>query len=107
MKLIGLAALTTLLFSCTSSEKVNELAQCLNEKGATVYGASGCGYCSNLKEDLGESVSLIKYVDCGAEPAKCAEEKIESLPTLILSDGTRITGYRSLERLAEKTGCEW
>ena len=107
MKLIGLAALTTLLFSCASSEKVNSLAQCLNDKGATVYGAAGCGYCTKMKEDLGDSVGQIKYIDCGVEPVKCAEEKIEYFPTVIMGDGKRLTGYRSLEKLARDTGCEW
>ncbi len=107
MKLMSLAALTTLLFSCASSEKAKSLAQCLNDKSATIYGASWCGYCTKMKEDWGDSVDLIKYVDCGIEPEKCAKENVEYLPTVIMGNGKRIVGYRSLERLARETGCEY
>ncbi len=107
MKLMSLAALTTLLFSCASSEKTKSLAQCLNDKGVTMYGAAWCGPCKEQKEDFGDAFSLIHYVDCGIEPKKCIEENIEYFPTVIMGDGKRIVGYRSLERLAKETGCEY
>lgn len=107
MKLIGLAALTTLLFSCASSEKAKSLAQCLNDKGVTVYGAAWCGSCKKQKEEFGDAFSLIRYVDCGIELEKCTEENVEYLPTVIMGNGKRIVGYRSLERLARETGCEY
>lgn len=107
IKTISLAALTTVLFSCGSSERVKSLAQCLNEKGVTVYGTEGCSHCTDLKDDFGSSMSLIRYVDCYKEPKECIEKGIRGVPTIILGDGTRIEGYRSLEKLAEKTGCEW
>jgi len=72
-----------------------------------VYGTSWCGYCTKMKEDLGDSVTMIRYVDCDKEEEKCAKQKIQGLPTLILRNGTRIVGYRSLEWLAEEAGCEW
>lgn len=107
MKKIYLAALTTILFSCGSSERVKSLAQCLHDKGTTVYGAEWCPHCTDLKDDFGSSMSLIRYVDCDKEPKECIEKGVRGVPTIILGDGTRIDGYRSLETLAEKTGCRY
>jgi len=107
MKLIVLAALTALLSSCTYSEKANSLAQCLENKGAVLYGASWCGYCTKQKEVFGDAIRLIHYVDCDQEREKCSDQQIQALPTWIMGNGKRIEGYRSLEKLTEVTGCEW
>lgn len=108
MKHIGLAALTALLFSCRSPapDEVSSLAQCLRDSGATLYGTSWCGYCTKQKEDFGDSVDLIPYVDCELQPEKC-DDRIKSYPTWILGDGKVLRGRYDLDDLAREAGCKY
>jgi hypothetical protein len=89
-------------------------AQCLKDKGATFYGAFWCPHCKAQKAMFGTSVKYLPYVECSTPDGTgqtqiCMDQKIESYPTWVLADGTRLpvesASGVSLETLAAKTGC--
>ena len=95
--------------------KYDTFATCLKDKGALFYGAFWCPHCQAQKKLFGSSAKLLPYVECSTADASgqlpiCIEKKIESYPTWILADGTRIPTENSagvtLETLAAKTSCE-
>ncbi|MDQ5883637.1 MAG: hypothetical protein QG654_551 [Patescibacteria group bacterium] len=89
----------------------NALATCLGEAGAKFYGAFWCPHCNNQKKAFGKSDELLPYIECStpdgnAQTQVCIDNQIQSYPTWIFADGTRLTGEISLEELAKKTSCE-
>jgi len=89
----------------------DKLAQCLSEKGVKFYGASWCPHCAEQKRMFGSSMKYVDYVEC-AVPGNsrgmtqvCKEANIESFPTWIFPDGTRLTGEQLPRALADKAGC--
>jgi len=87
----------------------DELAQCLTDSGAKMYGASWCPHCQAQKEAFGNSVRLIEYIECalpnGGQTQVCNAAGITSYPTWEFGDGTREVGELSLDQLAEKSSC--
>lgn len=86
------------------------LAQCLVEKQVTFYGAWWCSHCKATKDLFGAAAKSLPYVECSADNPQeqlqvCIDKKIESYPTWEFSDGSRLTGERSLEELAFKANC--
>ncbi len=87
-----------------------ELAQCLTESGAKLYGAYWCGHCGSQKEMFGEDLNFVPYVECdpggeNADPEACSEAGIRAYPTWIFGDGSVLIGTQQLETLAEKVDC--
>lgn len=85
--------------------------QCLSDKGAIFYGAFWCPSCAEQKALFGKSYRLAKYVECSTsdrttQTQECIQKNIQRYPTWEFADATRETGVLSLERLAQKTGCE-
>ncbi len=109
----GVFALSSGGFSKKYEANLSTLAQCLTDKGAKFYGAYWCPHCAAQKQAFGKAVKQLPYVECaevgnqqGQSPACAAvTPKIESYPTWIFADGTRMTGEIALTKLAEKTGC--
>ncbi len=92
------------------SVKYDSFAMCLGEKGAKFYGAFWCPHCRDQKK-LFENSTKIPYVECSTPDGNgqnliCKDAGIESYPTWIFSDGTKLNGEVSLEVLSQKTGCE-
>ena len=90
--------------------KYDTFAQCLKDKGAVFYGAFWCVHCQAQKELFGSSAKLLPYVECStlngeSQTQECKDKKIDGYPTWEFSDGTRLSGEISLEKLAEKTYC--
>ncbi|HTK59814.1 MAG TPA: hypothetical protein VL283_01275 [Candidatus Baltobacteraceae bacterium] len=89
----------------------DKLAQCLTEKGIKFYGASWCPHCAEQKRMFGKSMEYVTYVECAlpgnqrGQTQACEEAKIESYPTWVFPDGTRVTGEQFPQVLAEKSGC--
>ena len=84
---------------------------CVDESGATFYGAYWCSHCNAQKKDFGASVELLPYVECSTPDGKgqtavCAEEGITGYPTWRFGDGTEERGRLSLATIAQITGCE-
>jgi thiol-disulfide isomerase/thioredoxin len=93
-----------------NSSNYDDFAQCLSDKGATLYGASWCPHCQQQREMFGASQKYLNYVECSSqdgnpETAACENRNINSYPTWELADGTRLVGTQSLTKLSEASGC--
>ncbi len=86
---------------------VVELAQCLAEKGAIMYGTKTCPYCRAEKAAFGEAFRYITYVECTEETDRCIEENVEGVPLWTFADGTRLQGAQGLEGLARAASCPY
>lgn len=80
-------------------------AQCLAQKGVTMYGAEWCPHCKDQKKLFGESWKLVPYVECPENTAVCLAKGIEGYPTWLIGTSTRLTGTQSLEKIATVTAC--
>ena len=69
------------LMDFTNCENVNELGECINEAGLTLYYSSGCPACINQKQILGNITGKINTVDCIMNSNECMN--IEYVPTWI------------------------
>lgn len=85
--------------------KYDEFAQCLAEKGLTMYGADWCPHCKNEKKLFGSSFQYVPYVECPDNPQVCLEKKVEGYPTWIFPDGRKLVGEQGLAGLSKESGC--
>jgi thiol-disulfide isomerase/thioredoxin len=104
------AAIAASLFVKTGPSNLEGFAQCLKEKGATFYGAYWCPHCQNTKRMFGSAAESLPYVECSTPDGKgqlqvCIDKEIKNYPTWEFADGSRLTGERTLQELAEKSGC--
>lgn len=118
VKILKIAAFTVisvfLLASCNtdSDNKYVGFAECLTAKSVKLYGAYWCGHCMNQKEMFGkEAFKKINYTECDpagpdANPKLCEEKKVKYFPAWELPDGSMSFGEMTMEKLAEKSGCE-
>ncbi len=93
-----------------TSGEFDSFAECIDNSGATFYGAFWCPHCKDQKQLFGDSERLLPYVECSAPDRKsqlqiCRDAGIEGYPTWIFADKTRKTGVLSLQKLSEITGC--
>jgi len=108
--LIVVAGLGSSVLLKSAPGKLDTFAQCLEEKGATFYGAFWCPHCQAQKRMFGNSASLLPYVECSTPDGQnqlqvCIDKQIQQYPTWDFADGSRLTGEVPLAQLAEKTGC--
>lgn len=84
-------------------------AKCLTEKGMKFYGSKNCGWCAKEKTSFGDSLQYVNYIECvgddGQWTKECQDASITSVPTWQLPDGTKESGFKTLEVLAEVSGC--
>ena len=97
-------------FTRNNSSQYDTFAQCLTEKGTTMYGAYWCGHCQNKKELFGGSWKYMNYVECSlpggnGQTEICKQAGIEGYPTWEFADGTRKSGELQLEQLSILAGC--
>lgn len=81
------------------------LAQCLTAHGAKFYGAFWCPHCQATKKLFGAAKADLPYVECSTADTQgqlqiCKEKQIESYPTWIFSDGTRLNGELTMQNPA-------
>ncbi|MBI2552749.1 hypothetical protein HYW17_05625 [Candidatus Uhrbacteria bacterium] len=81
-------------------------AQCLAEKGVTMYGADWCAHCQQEKKAFGSAFQYVPYVECPKNPQTCLDRGVEGYPTWIFEDGHRLVGEQGIEKLAQESGCE-
>ena len=86
------------------------LARCLDDAGATFYGAFWCPVCATQKNIFGTVADKLPYVECStpnrtAQTQVCQDENIQSYPTWEFKDGTRCTGSIDPNVLAHLTDC--
>lgn len=97
--------------STTEPGEYDELAKCLTEKGAKMYGTYWCSHCKVQKQMFGDSWQYVDYIECSlpagqGQTEECEEAGIEGYPTWEFEDGERLSGEVALEELAEKSGCD-
>ena len=89
--------------------KYDELAICLEEKGATFFGAFWCPHCIDQKSMFGKSADLLPYVECSTsdrgQTEECEAEGITNYPTWEFPNGERQTGAIPPNVLASLTNC--
>lgn len=111
---IGIIVIIALIFYFSSSGggsgKYDAFAQCLNDKGAVMYGAFWCSHCAEQKKLFGASFKNVKYIECSTSDGKsqtqvCDAAGIQSYPTWKFGDGSVQGGVLSLQQLASKTEC--
>jgi len=115
---IGVAVIAGLIILQQASIKesgkpgqYDALASCIGEAGATFYGAFWCPHCNDQKKTFGKSEGLLPYVECSnpdgnSQTQVCIDNQIQSYPTWVFADGSRLTGPQSVQTLAAKTSCE-
>ncbi len=109
--LLALAAVSVLAFkfvikrSGASAGALDGLAQCLAQKGATMYGAYWCPHCQDEKRAFGDSFRFVPYVECSSEPGKCHNAGIRGYPTWVFPDGRKLEGGQGIEKLSQESGC--
>ena len=77
---------------------VDDLAKCLTEKGAVMYGATWCKYTAGQKAMFGNSMRLIDYRDFSEDP------NVKITPTWLIN-GAYYQNVQTFDRLASLTGC--
>jgi len=58
-------------------------AECLTQKGFTMYGASWCPHCQQEKSYFGTSFKYIHYVECPDNTDLCIAKGVQGYPTWI------------------------
>jgi glutaredoxin len=95
--------------SNTSGAAEMALAEHLKQRGAKMYGAFWCPYCTRQKELFGrEAFSKITYIECdargqNAQPDLCRRANVRGFPTWEIS-GQQYGGMQSLTQLADISG---
>jgi len=97
-------------FAKAAPGQLDGFAQCIKDKEVIFYGAFWCPHCQNTKAMFGNSAKLLPYVECSTPDGKgqlqaCIDKGVESYPTWMRPDGTKITGERTLQELSEFSGC--
>ncbi|MEM3063796.1 MAG: hypothetical protein QW177_00325 [Candidatus Nitrosotenuis sp.] len=113
MIVIGASLMASGFASYVVSENLSNdghFAQCLSDRGLTLYGASWCPHCQQQREMFGASQKYLNYVECSSpdgksQTATCQIKNINTYPTWELPDGTRLIGTQSLTKLSEVSGC--
>ncbi len=86
-------------------------AQCLNAKGAKMYGAWWCPHCADQKAMFGYAFQYVNYTECSPEGQRtmndtCKQAGITGYPTWQFADGSRLVSPQPLSVLGDKTGCK-
>jgi hypothetical protein len=67
-----------------NTDKKDDFAKCVTEKGWTMYGAVWCSHCKDQKELFGEAFQYIKYVECPDNIQLCLDKGVNGYPTWIV-----------------------
>lgn len=78
---------------------LDELAQCLTDKGAIMYGASFCQYSLAQKKMFGNSARYLDVRDFSENP------NVETTPTWLIN-GNYYKNVQTFDRLSSLTGCK-
>ncbi len=98
--------ITSLTGYTIGAARFDTFAKCLTEKGAALYTSDqGCESCIQQKAIFKSSYQYLTVVNCGTDPATCAEKEIKYGPVWII-DGKKYFGLHGVPKLAGITGCE-
>lgn len=112
LSLLGIIALLT---ACSSADpyipntevgpEIHNLAECLTERDAVMYGTEWCQHCKAQKEMFGEAFAKITYVNCELNPSACNAAGVRSYPTWVIN-GRVLSATQQLFVLARESGCQ-
>jgi hypothetical protein len=104
--IIVLSLFALVLTACGPSGPgpADELAQCLTDSGAVMYGTNWCQFCNQQKEMFGSSFKEINFVDCDVYRDACIKAGVKGYPTWQVN-GANYEGVQSLYDLAQNSGC--
>ena len=86
------------------------LAEQLADSGALFYGAYWCPHCQEQKALFGASQDRLPYVECspsgprGSTASSCVSAGVQSYPTWVFADGSRVNAVMTLRELADRVG---
>ncbi len=88
-----------------------QLAQCLQDKGVIMYGASWCPHCQNQKQAFGVAANDVPYQECdantpGGDQQKCIAAGVTGYPTWQIPGQEPLVGEQTLSQIAELAGCQ-
>lgn len=110
---LALAVPTLAAFAAETNESAIDkeaIAQCLFDKGVKYYATWWCPYCKKQEEVFGDAAELLPRIEChkdGENPqvAVCKKEGVNGIPAWDFPDGTRVSGWKSLQKLSALSGC--
>ena len=86
-----------------------DFAQCLAEKGATLYVADWCPWCAKQLDAFGpsgkEALNVVHCHDGRHNEKACASANVRAIPLWTFKDGTRLLGLQDNETLSKHSGC--
>lgn len=80
-----------------------------------VFGSTTCLPCRKFKEDFGkiesfwqaiEAAFVVEFIDVDKQPKLAAKENVTEVPTFLVRDGVRITGYQNSDDLLVALGLQ-
>jgi len=83
------------------------LAKFLAQNKITMYGAAWCAHCQDQKKAFGSAWQYVPYVECPDNVQLCISKLVESYPTWLKSDGTKLEGFVDLNKLALWAGYKY
>ena len=92
-------------------KQLENFAKCLADKGAKFYGAFWCSWCDQEKKLFGEAAQYLPYIECSDQKTRemlpfCQEAGVTNFPTWEFN-GEKAPGFKTLEELAELSGCTY
>ncbi len=104
--LVGLA-----IYKKTAPSPYDGFAQCLTEKGVSMYGTWWCTHCANQKALFGNAFQYVDYIECSAPGSKttlpvCTDAGVTGFPTWKFADGSMLSGEQTLDGLSALSVCE-
>lgn len=91
--------------SAGNSVALDTFAECLSQKGFTMYGLYSCPHCQAEKALFGSSFQYVNYVECSTNPDECTAKNVNAVPTWIGPNGKTYVGTQTLQDLANVSGC--
>ena len=86
---------------------LKEFNDCLAQKGIVIYGSEWCPACQALIQTLGgKEATASVYVECTQNQERCGAEAKTGFVPEIQFNGEVYQGSRSIQDLAELTGCK-
>lgn len=93
------------------TKQLENFAKCLADKGAKFYGAFWCSWCDQEKKLFSEAAQYLPYIECSDQETRemlpvCQAAGITNFPTWEFN-GEKSPGFKTLEELAELSGCSY
>lgn len=109
---IAVAPGTAAVAETDDGSEIMQIAKCLTEKDAKLYGSYWCSHCKSQKEMFGGHLSLIQYIECddkgpNGDSSVCREAEIEAYPTWKSPNLPTLQGVQSLKKLSAWSGCTY